>query len=136
MSERSGSSGARDSAIGFSASPAMKLSLVSSGDGVCRVACSGELTILDVAGADSLEALLGADGFGHTVLLDLGRTTFLDTAAVGWLIGLHKKFQQAGGRLILHSVPPLIDQMFRLLKLPAVLHVAGDEAAARALAEG
>jgi anti-anti-sigma regulatory factor len=55
---------------------------------------------------------------------------------VGWLIGLHKKFQQAGGRLILHSVPPLIDQLFRLLKLPAVLHMAGDEAAARALAGG
>jgi anti-anti-sigma factor len=114
----------------------MKLSLVPSGDDFFKVACSGELTMLDVKGADPLEAVLGADAFGRTVLLDLERTTFLDTAAVGWLIGLHKKFQQAGGRLILHSVPPLIDQMFRLLKLPAVLHVAGDEAAARALAGG
>jgi anti-anti-sigma factor len=112
----------------------MDLSLVPSGDGLFKVACSGELTMLDVEGADPLEALLGADGFGRTVPMDLGRTTFLDTAAVGWLIGLHKKFQQAGGRLILHSVPPLVDQMFRLLKLPAILHVAGDEAAARALA--
>ena len=113
----------------------MKLSLVPSGDGLFKVACSGELTMLDVKDADPLEALLGADGFGRMVLMDLERTTFLDTAAVGWLIGLHKKFQLAGGRLILHSVPPLIDQMFRLLKLPAVLRVAGDEAAARALAE-
>jgi anti-anti-sigma factor len=113
----------------------MKLSLVPSGDGLFKVACSGELTMLDVKDADPLEALLGADGFGRMVLMDLERTTFLDTAAVGWLIGLHKKFRQAGGRLILHSVPPLIDQMFRLLKLPAVLRVAGDEAAARALAE-
>jgi anti-anti-sigma factor len=114
----------------------MKLSLVSSGDSIRRVAWSGELTMLDVEGADPLAALLGPDAFGRTVLLDLGQTTFMDTAAVGWLIGLHKKFKQAGGRLILHSVPPLIDQMFQLLKLPAVLHVAGDEAAARALAEG
>jgi anti-anti-sigma factor len=114
----------------------MKLSLVSSGDRVRSVVCSGELTILDVAGADPLQALLGPEGFGHTVLLDLGQTTYLDTAAVGWLIGLHKMFKQAGGQLILHSVPPLVDQMFQLLKLPAILHVAGDEAAARALAEG
>jgi anti-anti-sigma factor len=114
----------------------MKLSLVSSADGACNVACSGELTMLDVEGADPLEALIGPDVFGRPVFLDLGRTTYMDTAAVGWLIGLHKKFKQAGGRLILHSIPPLVDQMFQLLKLPAILHVASDEVAARALAEG
>jgi anti-anti-sigma factor len=114
----------------------MNLSLVSSTNSVCCLACSGEVTMLDVQGRDPLEPLLGPDGFGRPVLLDMGRTTYMDSAAVGWLLGLHKKFNRAGGRLILHSIPPLVDQMFQLLKLPTVLHVAGDEAAARALAEG
>jgi anti-anti-sigma factor len=114
----------------------MNLSLVSSTDGVRCVACSGEVTMLGVRGDDPLASLIGPDGFSRTVLLDLGRTTYMDSAAIGWLFGLHKKFKQAGGRLILHSVPPLVDQVFQLLKLPTVLHVAGDEAAARALAGG
>jgi anti-anti-sigma factor len=114
----------------------MKLSFVSGGDGVRRLACSGDVTMLDVHGADPLEALLGPDGFGRTVVLDMGQTTYIDSAAVGWLFGLHRKFNQAGGRLILHSIPPLVDQVFQLLKLPTVLHVASDEAAARALAKG
>jgi anti-anti-sigma factor len=69
------------------------------------------------------------------VLLNLEQANYMDTAGVGWLIQRHKKFQDAGGRLVLYSVPPLLDQMFQLLHLPAVLHVAGDESAARQLAQ-
>jgi anti-anti-sigma factor len=114
----------------------MNLSLVSSADGIRHVACSGEMTMFAVRGADPLAQVIGPDGFNRAVLLDLRQTTYIDSAAVGWLFGLHRKFNEAGGRLILHSIPPLVDQVFQLLKLPTILHVAGDEAAARALAEG
>jgi anti-sigma B factor antagonist len=114
----------------------MNLSLVSCADGVRCLACSGAVTMMTIQGDDPMGALIGLDGFSRTVLLDLGKTTYIDSTAVGWLLGLHKKFKQAGGQLILHSVPPLVDQVFQLLKLPTVLHVASNETTARALAEG
>ena len=109
----------------------MELSLESSDGNLRNVACRGDLTLLDLQrDVDPLEQLLKPEGFTSKVLLNLDKTTYMDTAGVGWLIQ-HKKFQERGGCLILYSIPPLLDQIFQLLKLPAVLHVAGDEAAAR-----
>jgi anti-anti-sigma factor len=113
----------------------MQLSLASSDGDLRGVACRGDLTTLDLPGsADPLETLLGPDYVGLKVLLNLERATFMDTAAVGWLVGCHKRLRDGGGMLVLHSVPPLLDDMLRFLKLHTVLHVAADEAAARALA--
>jgi hypothetical protein len=55
---------------------------------------------------------------------------------VSWLIINHKRFREGGGMLVLHSVPPLVDQVFRLLKMYLVLNIQPDEAAARAAALG
>jgi anti-anti-sigma factor len=113
----------------------MQLSLVASDGDLRHVSCGGDLTLLDLPGsADPLETLLGPGYPGLKVLLNLERATYLDTAAVGWLIGCHKRLRDGGGMLVLHSVPPLLDEMLRFLKLHTVLHVAADETAARALA--
>jgi anti-anti-sigma factor len=113
----------------------MRLSLVSSDGDVRGVACSGELTLLELAGGtDPLDNLLGPLPTGCKVLLDLQRATYLDTAAVGWFIRWHQRLRDGGGMLVLHSVPPLLDEMLRFLNLTTVLHVAADGAAARALA--
>jgi hypothetical protein len=52
------------------------------------------------------------------------------------LIISHKHFVQAKGQLILHSVPPLVLQVMQIVRLPLVVPVATDEAAALALARG
>jgi anti-anti-sigma factor len=113
----------------------MQLSLTSSDGDLRHVSCRGDLTLLDLpGGADPLETLLGPGYGGLKVLLNLERATYMDSAAVGWLIGCHKRLRDGGGMLVLHSVPPLLGDMLRFLKLHTVLHVAADEAAARALA--
>jgi anti-anti-sigma factor len=105
--------------------------------GVMRVRCANQLTQDDVQGTeDPLAAVIGEAGFGRPVLMDLGRVTYIDSSGVSWLLICHKHFVQSGGKLVIHSVPPLVDQVLQLLRLPLILHIAADEKAARALAAG
>jgi anti-anti-sigma factor len=115
----------------------MKLTLVSNDGPVARVACEGKLTEeVGAVAEDPLEQLLGPDGYGRKVLLDLGRTDYVDSSGVSWLIVAHKHFKEAGGRLVVHSVRGPVESIFDLLHLHEVLNVAADETAALALAEG
>ena len=60
------------------------------------------------------------------------KTRFIDSSGIGWLMVSHKRFLGAGGRLVLHSVPPMIAQVLRLLNLHTILAIEPDLAAARA----
>jgi hypothetical protein len=60
----------------------------------------------------------------------------MDSGVVGWLLQCLKRFTEQGGHMALHSVPPLIDELFQFLRLSAVLPIAADEAAARKLVRG
>ena len=75
-------------------------------------------------------------GYRSRVLMNLEKAEYIDSSGIGWLLTHHKHFLQAGGKLVLHSVPPRINDVFQLLRMSAVLHIAPDEAAARALATG
>jgi anti-sigma B factor antagonist len=119
----------------------MKLKLVSiEKDGVVRVAADGNITTADFHGGNAhnpLETVLGATWFTNRVLLDLGQTDYIDSSAIGWLIGSHKAFKQGGGGLVVHSVQPSVKQILDLLKIERVVRICADEAQARsALATG
>jgi anti-anti-sigma factor len=115
----------------------MKLTLVSSDNEVTRIQNEGDITQMDFrAGTDLLANLLGADCYSRKVLLNLEKTPYIDSAGVGWMVMCHKHFKEAGGRLVIHSVPPMVNQILRLLRMPDILYMAGDDAAARALALG
>ncbi len=72
------------------------------------------------------------------MLLNLEDSNYIDSSGVGWLLRCNKRFREAGGRLVLHSVPPLALQVFQVLKLDKLFHVAADAETARqsALHEG
>jgi anti-anti-sigma factor len=115
----------------------MKLTLVSSTGGVTRVDCAGEITQSELwNNANPLEALLGESGYRDRVLVSLEKTDYIDSAGIGWFILCHKKFRECGGMLVLYSIPPLASHIFQLLQMHTVLHLAKDEAAALALAQG
>jgi anti-anti-sigma factor len=115
----------------------MKLKLVTGEGPVARVACEGKLTEeLGTYPENPLGPLLGPDGYRRTVLLDLGRTDYVDSSGISWLIVAHKQFTAAGGRLVVHSATGPVESVFGLLRLPEVLNVAADEQTALALAEG
>jgi anti-sigma B factor antagonist len=114
----------------------MKLNLLPAEDPILRLECAEDLSLLEVQQADlALDNLLGPDCYRRRVLLNLARASYIDSAGVGWLLLCHKRFQEAGGCLVLHSLPPMVVHVFELLGLSSILNLADDEEAARALAE-
>ncbi len=112
----------------------MKLTVVSRDNGVVRMDCSGTITAFQAPeGVDMWQAALGPNGYTLTVLLDLSRADYLDSNGVSWLIIAHKHFVQAGGRLILHSLPRRLQDTVDLLRLPSILAIVANETAARDL---
>lgn len=72
--------------------------------------------------------ILGHDCFARGVLVDMSFATAIDTGGVAWLVGCHKEFERGGGRMVIHSVPLPIMQVFDLLKLGTLLYFAPTEA--------
>jgi anti-anti-sigma factor len=115
----------------------MKLTVVAIEADVIRIQNEGEITQTDLrAGTDLIRSLLGLDCYARKVLLNLEKTPYIDSAGVGWLVMTHKNFKEAGGRFVIHSVPPMVSQILRLLQMPKILYLADNESAARALALG
>jgi anti-anti-sigma factor len=113
----------------------MKLSLQSIDQtGCARVSAEGELIwgdFLEAISTNPLEKVLGPNWANKRILLSLEKAEFLDSSAIGWLIETHQRTKATGGKLVLHSAPARIRDVFDLLKLPAVLNLRDDEAAAR-----
>ena len=115
----------------------MKLTVLGSEGGLTQVGCAEDITLMDFqAGGEPLQDLLGPGCYAGKILLNLERASFIDSAGVGWLVKCHKHCQENGGRLVLHSIPPMIHHVFQLLRLHSLLHLAPDQAAAVALAQG
>ena len=81
-------------------------------------------------GENPLEQALGRECYARKVVLSLQKSWYIDSAGVGWLVMCHKRFRDAGGCLVLHSIPPMVNHVFHLLGLTDVLNMADDEAGA------
>jgi anti-anti-sigma factor len=116
----------------------MRLTLTSQSDRHAHLECEGEITQYQFTpGRDPLLDVLGPYIYRLGVLLGLEKTSYVDSSGISWLLSAHKQFRSAGGRLVLHSVPPSVRQVFELLKLHTVLTVAADAAEGqKKLAEG
>jgi anti-anti-sigma factor len=107
----------------------MTLRVTARADPVVQLSYSGDLTLMD--GEDHhelLEEALGEDGYQGTAQLDLSKTGYVDSTGISWLVALHKRFQNQGGRLVLVAIPTPIRTLLRLLHLTAVFHLEDDRA--------
>jgi anti-anti-sigma factor len=116
----------------------MELRLVSDDSEVVRLACEGNINPQNSSdGITMFDRVLGsAGGFTRKTLLSLEKVGFIGSSGIGMLLMSHKLFNQAGGRLVLHSLPPMVSNALQLMKMSLVLHIAKDEQSARALALG
>jgi anti-anti-sigma factor len=113
----------------------MKLTLVADEGDIVRVACEGQISQFVSQGNEPMANLLGGlAGYGRRVLLSLERTTFINSSGISWLLICHKYFTQSGGKLVVHSVPPLVNQVLQFVRLPSIMNFAPDEPSARTLA--
>ena len=113
---------------------ATKLTLISiDPDGVVRVASPGDFAAGDFSphAMNAFEVILGKTWAKQWVLLDMSRTHFVDSAAIGWLLTSQRRFRDSGGGLAIYAAPPRVRQMFELLRLEMMLPLLPDEQAAR-----
>ena len=64
------------------------------------------------------------------ILLNFGNVEYLSSAALGKLITLNTKLQQAGGRLVLCNIDPQIHEVFEITKLDKFFKIMKEEQAA------
>jgi anti-anti-sigma factor len=115
----------------------MQLSIISLDGGVFRVKSEGDISLIDqVRSNNPMEKLLGAGCFGRTILLSLEKSSYIDSSGVSWLIKCHKLCQAEGGKLIIHSIPPTVMGILKLLRMEQVLILTEDEQAATRIAQG
>jgi anti-sigma B factor antagonist len=104
----------------------------SEGDGFICVTIDGRITFATLElGQDPLAQHM-ADIYSRKLIFDLAGTDYIDSTGVSWLLTCHKKCRQSGGKLVLHSINPLVKQVLGVLKLDQVLHLAENAEQARA----
>lgn len=75
---------------------------------------------------EQLFSLVDEDG-RRKILLNFGNVEYLSSAALGKLITLNKKLQQAQGKLILCNIDPQIHEVFEITKLDKFFKIAKEE---------
>lgn len=101
------------------------------GDGIHGVEVEGDL---DLASAPELKAALATiDGSGtRGVLVDLSRATFIDSSALGILMGTAKHLGRTGATLAVACTDPNIRKIFEITLLDRIFAVCETPAAALA----
>ncbi len=67
------------------------------------------------------------DHAGARVAVDLGAIGFLSSSGVALLIGLKRRVESRGGRLVLFRAQPVVVELFRVMKLADFFTVAAEQ---------
>lgn len=103
-------------------------------DGVVRFELVGIVSRDDAGQADPVVAQAGPEAFGRSILFDLSKVAHVDSTGLEWLLACHSKCNEAGGTLVLHSIPPMTRELVEMMRLDLVLQIVDGEAEALALA--
>ena len=113
----------------------MEIKLVSDDGEILRLKVASKIIRYDPAPPqDPLVRIGGRDFYKRIVLLDLAESDFVDSSGLSWLLVAHKRFCEANGKLILHSVSPGVSETIKMMRLELVLNLARDESQALELA--
>ena len=115
----------------------MELKMLSDDEEVLRLEVVGRIVEGDIdPGVDPLDNLVDSPGYERTVMLSLANTEYIDSSGLAMLLVWHKRFCQAGGILVIHSIPIHVMDTLRVMRMELVLHLAKDESAAMELVRG
>jgi anti-anti-sigma factor len=115
----------------------MQLTLHSD-DGAClHMRLKGRVTQKELPAQEDLFVKnLGPEAYARKVLLDMQESEFLDSSGVSWLLVSHKRFRERGGQIVLHSIPPLVGNVLKVLRMNQIFAMAENEQAAMKLVQG
>ena len=105
----------------------MEICIQSKDDNRVRIQLRGRITQESRADdGDPLAQAAGQDVYSRRVMVDMELVEFLDSSGIGWLLSMNRQFQEQGGALALHSVPPLVANALKLLRLNEILTIVID----------
>ena len=115
----------------------MKLSVQSDNDKVLCLDVSGRIRMTVPSDqTDAFGEVLAEGEYARKVVLNLEKVEYIDSGGVSWLVISHRRFNEAGGKLVIHSAPVVVAEVFKVMSLDRVLNLVDDESAALALIEG
>ena len=106
--------------------------------GVVKLTADGTVTAqdFDASGKNPIESVLGPTWTSFRVLMDMASVSYIDSSAIGWLIGTQKAFREKGGSFAVYHVQPAVMQVLNLLKVGRVVPICDNEPAARTAVGG
>ncbi len=114
----------------------MELTLVSENENILRLSVAGRIVQSALVAADPLSDAMGGEDYSRDVLLDMAQVEYIDSSGIGWLLARHKRFREAGGKLVIHSPSSMVSDVVKMLRLDTVFDLADDESAATVLTRG
>jgi anti-anti-sigma factor len=100
-------------------------------DGIASLNCGDEMNALAMCEEfTELKDLVGVDWANRKIALGFSETSYIDSAAIGWLLSLNKTMNESNGKLVLHSMSPSVRRVFTMMRLESVLNLADDRAQA------
>jgi anti-anti-sigma factor len=114
----------------------MKVTVQSENGDLVLLRIEGRVSQKNVIADDPLVDSLGEDVYSRRLAIDLSEVATLDSSGVNWLLVSHKRVQEKGGKLVLHSLSPIANNVLKVLNLHTVFQVAEDESGAIQLLGG
>jgi anti-anti-sigma factor len=106
-----------------------------SDEGFERFEILGDITASDWAQhtVDPFVGQYGGDVYTKPVMLNMSKILHVDSTGIEWLLTSHKRFNQQGGKLVLHSLTPSTQRLFHMMRMNLVLNIASNEDSAKPL---
>jgi ABC-type transporter Mla MlaB component len=115
----------------------MELKVLSDDNDLLELQVVGRSVEGDVAlDDDPMLGLLGDRGYARPALLSLAETEYINSSGLALLLVWHKRFRDAGSKLVLHSVPVFVMETLKILRMDLVLNLAEDAPTALKLVRG
>ena len=107
---------------------AMEITVQGESDGIVRISVAGGVTQKQLSQQDEiLKKAVGDDVYSKKVVVSLQGNDFIDSSGINWLLVCHKRFIENQGRMVLHSIPQLVDSVLKILRMEAVFEIAANE---------
>jgi anti-anti-sigma factor len=108
----------------------MKLIVDSDNGNSVLLRVEGRVSQRDVEASDPIVDTVGEDVYSRRLVMDLSEVASLDSSGVNWLLVAQKRMHEQGGKLVLHSLSPIANNVLKVLNLHTVFQIADSEAAA------
>ena len=100
-------------------------------DGTMRIRLAGVVTDGRQTSLD--DGGIGDSDYARPILVSFRDVTLLNSTGIGLLLQLNRRVRERGGQLVLHSLPPYIQQVISFMKLDKLLQIAKSEQEAHEL---